>query len=432
MPRLSNRNPSYRRHRASGQAVVTLSGQDIYLGPHGSAASRQEYDRVMGEYLARGRQLAATPATSRVSDIIAAYWQFAAGYYGTPVRRSRLSSIKVALGVLRRTYGNMPAVNFGPLALQNVRAAMIGQEWSRPYVNDQIGRIKRCFKWAARRELVPAAVIHGLSTIEGLRKGESAARETDPVKPVPEKWVEATIAHVSRQVAGLIRLQLASGMRPGEAVIMRGGDLDTSGKVWLYIPERHKTQHHGHERPIFLGPQAQDVIRPFLKTDLSAYLFSPLDAERGRREALTASRTTPLSCGNVPGSNRVRKPKKGPATRYTVDSYRRAITTGCDRAFPPPADVARQRVKGEKGMRWETAGEWGQRLGKEKWSEVKAWREDHHWHPNQLRHNAGTRIRKHYGLEAARVVLGQKSAAVAEIYAEIDQTKAMQIMGEVG
>jgi hypothetical protein len=58
MPRLTNRNPSYRRHRASGQAVVTLNGQDVYLGPHGTPASKREYDRVIGEWLARRRELA--------------------------------------------------------------------------------------------------------------------------------------------------------------------------------------------------------------------------------------------------------------------------------------------------------------------------------------------------------------------------------------
>jgi hypothetical protein len=43
MPRLISRNPAYRRHRASGQAIVTLNGQDIYLGPYGRKGSRNEY-----------------------------------------------------------------------------------------------------------------------------------------------------------------------------------------------------------------------------------------------------------------------------------------------------------------------------------------------------------------------------------------------------
>src|SRR5262249_4354731 len=39
------RIPSYRRHRASGQAVVTLNGVDHYLGRFNSPESKAEYDR---------------------------------------------------------------------------------------------------------------------------------------------------------------------------------------------------------------------------------------------------------------------------------------------------------------------------------------------------------------------------------------------------
>ena len=54
MPRLVRRIPSYRKHRASGSAVVTLSGQVFYLGPHGTKVSRLEYDRSVSEWLAPG------------------------------------------------------------------------------------------------------------------------------------------------------------------------------------------------------------------------------------------------------------------------------------------------------------------------------------------------------------------------------------------
>ena len=56
MPKLVHRTPKYRRHRASGQAIVTINGHDIYLGPYGTAVSPREYDRVIGEWLANGRQ----------------------------------------------------------------------------------------------------------------------------------------------------------------------------------------------------------------------------------------------------------------------------------------------------------------------------------------------------------------------------------------
>ena len=180
-------------------------------------------------------------------------------------------------------------------------------------------------------------------------------------------------------------------------------------------------------------------MRPYLRLDTQAYLFSPAEAERERREAKHAQRVqggTPLSCGNTPGSNRRRWPKREPGDRYTVASYRRAIARACDDVFPPPPELARQKVpavgRKKNSTRWETVGEWKARLGPERWAELKQWREEHRWHPHQLRHNAATRLRKQYGLEAARVILGHKSAAVAEVYAEIDQAKARQIMGEVG
>ena len=46
MPRLTSQNPSYRRHKASGQAVVTLAGQDVYLGPHARGEHERAHDTV--------------------------------------------------------------------------------------------------------------------------------------------------------------------------------------------------------------------------------------------------------------------------------------------------------------------------------------------------------------------------------------------------
>ena len=40
MPRMSSSVPKYRKHRASGQAVVTIGSRDFYLGRHGTKANR--------------------------------------------------------------------------------------------------------------------------------------------------------------------------------------------------------------------------------------------------------------------------------------------------------------------------------------------------------------------------------------------------------
>ena len=57
--RRRKRLPSYRLHKPTGQAVVTLNGKDYYLGRHGTQMSKDAYDRLTAEWLADGRQLPA-------------------------------------------------------------------------------------------------------------------------------------------------------------------------------------------------------------------------------------------------------------------------------------------------------------------------------------------------------------------------------------
>src|SRR3954447_1664314 len=86
MPNRSPRQPSYRLHRPTGQAVVTLGGRDIYLGRHGTPESRAEYDRRVGEWLAGGRRPVRPtdpdPAGDlTVAELLLAYLEHADGYY---------------------------------------------------------------------------------------------------------------------------------------------------------------------------------------------------------------------------------------------------------------------------------------------------------------------------------------------------------------
>ena len=119
-----------------------------------------------------------------------------------------------------------------------------------------------------KEELVPGTVYHALQTVEGLRRGRSDARETEPVKPVPNAFVDDTVAKAPPIIADMIKLQLLTGIRPGELVIMRGIDLDTSSPIWQYTPAKHKTQQHGHSRVVAIGPT--DFHRRLVKGDLAS------------------------------------------------------------------------------------------------------------------------------------------------------------------
>ena len=147
MPKTSTlRVPSYRRHKPTGQAVVTINGRDLYLGKWNTAASRAEYDRLIAEFLANGRRLQ-SDADRTVVEVLNAYRRFAENYYRKGGRvTSEYGGIKEALKLVRELYGRTTANEFGPLALKAVRQRMIDKGWSRSTINQsdsqmlQVGR----------------------------------------------------------------------------------------------------------------------------------------------------------------------------------------------------------------------------------------------------------------------------------------------------
>jgi hypothetical protein len=83
MPRTSGKSiPTYRKHRPTGQAVVTITGRDHYLGPHGTKASKLEYDRLIGEWIAAGRPTSTATATDiTIAELVKRYKLHAEAYY---------------------------------------------------------------------------------------------------------------------------------------------------------------------------------------------------------------------------------------------------------------------------------------------------------------------------------------------------------------
>lgn len=410
MPKLINSVPKYRRHKQSGQAIVTLNGRDYLLGPWGTKASRVKYDRLVAEWLDRDRQPLLGAGTGlSVAELSSRYWLYAAKKHvrdGEPT--AELFKVKTALKHLLRLYEQHPAAEFAPSHLKVVRQSMIDAGWSRNYVNSQVSMLVRMFKWAVCEGLVPAAVHTALALVSGLRRGESTARETGKVRGVDDATVQATLPFLSPIARAMIELQLATGCRPGELCIIRPADIDRSGDVWEYAPLVHKAQHLDRDRVICIGPKGQDILRPYLLRAADACCFSPKESAAWHRNERRAARKTPLSCGNVAGSNRKRRPRRSPRDKFDVASYRRTIHYACDLAFPAPEDIANDPQA------------------------VETWQSDHRWSPHQLRHTAATRIRKEFDIEAAKAVLGHSATNVTGIYAEVDRQRAVQVARMIG
>lgn len=399
--------PAYRLHKPSGLAVVTIGGKDCYLGKHDSPESRERYDRLIADWLARGRPAEPTPPPAPapsgplVNDLIAAYWEHCQTFYRTPAGTpsEHLKNIRHALRPLRRLYGRHPAASFGPLALSAVVAAMVKAGLARPTINARTKIIRKAFRWATSIEMIPPSVPAALDSVALLQAGRCDAPEPPPIEPVAAEVVAATLPHLPRPVAAMVRLQLLTGARVGEVLIMRGCDLTPGEPTWEYRPAGHKNAWRGHKRVIILGPQAVAIVRDFLKADLQAYLFDPRDSVAEARAEGRGGRN--------------------PATvapRYDRRAYYQAVVRGCDRAFPHP-----------------TLGGLGpKKLTAEQRAELRQWRRSRRWSPLQLRHTSATAIRAAHDLEAAQVILGHARPETTTIYAEPDLTRAKDVMSRLG
>jgi integrase len=221
------RLPKYRLHKASGQAVVTLRGRDVYLGEFNTPASHEKYQATIAEFIAGRGVTAEERAHITVAELILHYWRYAQESYS---RETLAGSIKPALSRLRRLFGCAGVADFGPLKLKAFRQSLLdetgekGEHLSRPYINRLVRQVRSLFKWGVGEELVPPSVYHGLLAVEGIRYGRTRAPEPEPVTPVADAVVNATVPHLCSVVGDMVRLQRLTGMRPGEVCRMTTGE----------------------------------------------------------------------------------------------------------------------------------------------------------------------------------------------------------------
>ncbi len=399
-----------RRYHMSGQSVVTIAGRDYYLGPHDSPESIARYAVLIGIYQQNGlsvpeglevadlepqvatmlaalgspaaQQADQTNAPILVRHLTAAYREHAKKKYASDNTTYR--RVVAVCDELDRHEGDTQAERFGPLKLQEQRDRWVARSISRPYVNLLVREVRRIWKHAVSQELVGESAWNRLGSVEALREGQTEAPEPDPVMPVPLDVVRATAKHLPPVVRDMIRVQVATGMRPSEVCRMRPMDIDRTGETWIYRPAEHKTRKKGKTRAVPIVGDAREAVVGYLNRKPDSHLFSPAEAMAWRRAQRTAARTTPKSCGNRPGTNRKAAPKKQPGTYYTTDSYRRAIQTAT-----------------------KAAG-------------VEAWA------PYRLRHTAGTLVRDALGVEAVQALLGHSSPKMAEHYAKLSEAKAIE------
>lgn len=274
MGRPRNEKPTYRRHKQSGRAIITIYDpqtsrrRDILLGDYGSPESKIEYDRIVDKLtLTEPKEINWQPVrfTEGVADITIAevaerfFTDHANEYFRHPDGRptSELYIYRRAVRELVLQYGLIPAADFTAKKLKALQRSLVTkkienprnpdapQTLARTTINHYVQRVKGLFTWGVSEGLIPPSISHSLSTVKGLKKNRTDARESEEITPVNDAYVEAVLPFVGNTIAAMIRVQRLTAMRPGEVCMMTTGDLDTKASVWVYRPRWHKNAWRG-------------------------------------------------------------------------------------------------------------------------------------------------------------------------------------------
>jgi integrase len=273
----------------------------------------------------------------------------------------------------------------------------------RTLANCSMREVRRMFKWGVKRGRVPDNVYWQLTLVEGLRRGQYGARESKDVTSIDPEYVERTLPYCPEVVADMLRIQLLTGMRPGEVRMMRVCDIDMSHReqnVWIYRPAWHKTDVDNKDRLIPLGPQAQEIVAKYLNRPVNQFLFSPADAVSAMRDRRSRDRETPLNEGNRPGMNKKESPQRTPGEQYAETAYGRAVTRAIEKA--------NHHLKKDEAP-------------------------IPHWHPYQIRHTVANMVEREYGEKAAQNYLGHASLETTRRhYLERDLKQAVEVSQKIG
>ena len=365
--------PIPRPHKPSGQDRVRWRNREYYLGASGSQEARQRYADLLVELAAleagRGAPpvLATAPKAPTVAEVVAG-WVIQeqpglSAEIGERIARS--------LEYLTRRHADLPASEVDALVLRQVREDMIGRDLAASTVNVMVGHIRRVWRWAEEQRMLPRGSWANLGTLPPIRKNDRRVRHAPGRRATTWEEVQRVAACAVPPIAAAIQVQWYSGCRSGEIRRIRVGEVDTSGEVWEYTPARHKTSHLDHPHVVLLGPQAQEILRPWLENKGPEEWVFPCHSGRSRRSTRT-------------------------------DWYRGEHCYG------------RRTYGGSAARAAREAGLPG-------------------WQPYQCRHAAKKRVTRAYGLDAARSLLGQASLSSTDHYShERDLEVARKVALELG
>jgi integrase len=389
MPRLVHKLPIPRLHTPSGRARIRLGKIDYWLGRYGSPEAQREYDRIIGEWLTNQRQLPSvlpqiphTPIeptrevtvtrTMTVGDLITRFLQWSETYYidssGRQTREHQ--NFLHVLQPLQKKFSSCPVSEFGPARLLEFRQDLIKRNLARRTINAMIRRLRQVWRFGVSRELVPLSAYQSLQTLESLQPGRGGKETSGSRGSVPWETVSATLPFLPELVQAFVVVAYHTGARVGELAKLTTGMINRNGEVWVANLSQHKNSYRGKSRRIFIGPNAQTALQPFLlESQPDEPIFSPLRVDERQIK---------------------RRGKKLPGKTYSRCGLSQCLKRAIDRA------------------------------GVE------------HWTLAQLRHSAAVRITDSFDIETTRQVLGHSNIAMSRHSASGSEYAAKESAKKIG
>ncbi len=301
-------------------------------------------------------------------------------------------------------YSEWPVDSFGPDELNTIKKKMLKHKYTigkqqkhyvRRSINDTLKWIINIVEWGVGRRIVQSETLVAFKKeLKPVRMGDKGAIDNIKRQRVTEEELNKVLGVVTSVLGDMLRLVWYTGMRPYEICEMRPYDiLRDDPECWIYIPGRektpvgkHKTTRYGKVKVIPLAGKSIDILSRRI-SDFSSkkYIFTPQDSVAEYRATKRKNRKTPLSCGNKPGSNKKKNPKRKPRAFYTNDSFAKACKRGCRRA------------------------------GVEEFI------------PYDLRRTVATKTRAELGKEAAKTLLGHAETSTTDIYLLEEVQEAMKV-----
>lgn len=290
MPRPRSTIPAFKFHKQTRQFYAWYNGKRHYLGRDKIAAENRY--RLFLQELGQTPAVADVPPDPASLTVAEALDLFVEQEIARYKDRRTVQRFFACIEAACEQHAAVPVKLFSGRALREVRAALVkrksrksGKLLTRRYVNHLIDSLLIIFRWLTANEYVPASNLEAMRAQAADLAEHGGGRESEPIPAVDDAVVDATLPKCDPVVRAMVEFQRATGLRPGEVVEMRRGEISTRpdepvtvaklgkevaafhvGKklIWLYSPARHKNLHRGKPRAVPIGPVGQAILKPLL------------------------------------------------------------------------------------------------------------------------------------------------------------------------